>query len=142
MVDAPSRALSDRDCSLSDKVWARVQASLGPHTFDLMSLDSNCRRGRDGSLLPHYSLWPTPYSSGVNILAQPICFGFPLLSTGVSRLPSSCLSDVPGLSSRFILFSLEGKVIQLSCFSHPAPSRTLLPSLCHGICGRFRCICY
>lgn len=72
IADAPSRILSDIDCSLSEEAWARVQAMFGPHTFDLMSLDSNCRRERDGSLLPHYSPWPTPFSSGVNVFAQPI----------------------------------------------------------------------
>ena len=72
IADAPSRALTDIDCSLSEEAWARVQARFGPHTFDLMSLDSNCRRGRDGSFLPHYSPWPTPYSLGVNVFAQPI----------------------------------------------------------------------
>ena len=72
ITDAPSRALSDIDCSLSEQAWARVQARFGPHTFDLMSLDSNCRRGRDGSLLAHYSPWPTPYSLGVNVFAQPM----------------------------------------------------------------------
>ena len=74
LADAPSRALSDLDCFLSDDIWALVQASFGPHTFDLMSLDSNCRRGTDGSLLPHYSPWPTPLSSGVNTFAQPLPF--------------------------------------------------------------------
>ena len=68
IADAPSRTLSDTDCSLSEEAWARVQAWFGPHTFDLMSLDSNCRRGRDGSLLPHYSPWPTPYSLGTNLM--------------------------------------------------------------------------
>lgn len=29
-------------------------------------------RGRDGNLLPHYSPWPTPNSSGTNVFAQPI----------------------------------------------------------------------
>ena len=72
IADAPSRTLSDIDCSLSEEAWARVQARFGPHTFDLMSLDSNCRRGRDGNLLPHYSRRPTPYSLGVNVFAQPI----------------------------------------------------------------------
>ena len=40
------------------------QARFGPQTFNLMSLDSNCRRGRDRRLLP--------YSSGVNVFAQTI----------------------------------------------------------------------
>ena len=48
------------------------QARFGPQTFNLMSLDSNCRRGRNTSLLPHYSPYPTPYSSGVNVFAQTI----------------------------------------------------------------------
>ena len=63
VADAPSCALSGIDCSLSTVAWARVQSSLSPHTFDLMSLDSNCSRGRDGNFLPHYSPWPTPNSS-------------------------------------------------------------------------------
>jgi len=72
IADAPSRTLSDIDCSFSEEAWARDQARFGPHTFDLMSLDSNRRRGRDGSLLPHYSPWPTPCSLEVNVFAQPI----------------------------------------------------------------------
>ena len=59
VADAPSRALSDIDCSLSTVAWARVQSSFGPHTFDFMSLDGNCCRGKDGNFLPHYSPWPT-----------------------------------------------------------------------------------
>ena len=72
IADAPFNALTDTGCSLPEEVWARVQAWFGPHTFDLMSLNSNCRRGRDGSLLPNYSPWPTLYSLGVNVFAQPI----------------------------------------------------------------------
>ena len=72
IADAPFRALTDIGCSLSEEAWARVQAWFGPNTFDLMTLNSNCRRGRDGSLLTHYSPWPTPYSLGVNVFAQPI----------------------------------------------------------------------
>ena len=37
-ADAPSRAVSDADCSLSTVACARVQSRFGPHTFDLMSL--------------------------------------------------------------------------------------------------------
>ena len=72
IADAPFYALTDIGCSLPEEVWARVQAWFGPHTFDLMSLNSNCRRGRDGSLLPHYSPWPTLYSLGDNVFAQTI----------------------------------------------------------------------
>ena len=69
IADAPFRALTDIGCSLSEDAWARVQAWFGPHTLDLMTLNSTCRRG---SLLPHYSPWPTPYSLSVNVFAQPI----------------------------------------------------------------------
>ena len=75
VADTPSHALSDIDYSLSTVAWAQVQSSVGPHMFDLMSLDSNCCRGGDGNFLPHYSPWPTPYSSGTNVFAQPIPSG-------------------------------------------------------------------
>jgi hypothetical protein len=42
-ADCPSRQLSDLDCMLSKEVWYRGRPCFGPHTFDLMSLDSNCR---------------------------------------------------------------------------------------------------
>lgn len=64
IADAPSRILC--------LTLARVQSRFGLHTFDLMSLDSNCCRGRDGNFLPHYSPLPTPNSSGTNVFAQPI----------------------------------------------------------------------
>ena len=72
IADAPSRALSYSDCSLSTVAWARVQSRFGPHTFDLLSLDSNYCRSRDGNFLPHYWPWPTINSSGTNVFAQPI----------------------------------------------------------------------
>jgi len=53
IADAPSLALSDFDCYLSTVACARVQSRFSPHTFNLMSLDSNCCRGRDGSDLTH-----------------------------------------------------------------------------------------
>ena len=46
--------------------------TFGPHSFDLMALDSNCRRDRSGLKLPHYSPWPTPASERVNAFLQPI----------------------------------------------------------------------
>ena len=41
-ADVPSRVFSDLDCMLSAEAWVLVERSLGPHSFDLMSLDSNC----------------------------------------------------------------------------------------------------
>lgn len=47
-ADEPSRTCSDLDCMLSEKGWDLVEGRSGPHSFDLMSLDSNCRRDHSG----------------------------------------------------------------------------------------------
>lgn len=75
LADGPSRACSDLDCTLSEKAWDLVERHFSPHSFDLMSLENNCRRDRFGQLLPHYSPWPTPASQGINAFAQPIPMG-------------------------------------------------------------------
>jgi hypothetical protein len=71
-ADHPSRECSDLDCTLSESALALVERLYGPHTFDLMALDSNCRRDSNGVLLPHFSPWPTPLSNGINVFAQPV----------------------------------------------------------------------
>ena len=71
-ADKPSPACSDLDYMVTKKAWNLVERSSGPHSFDLMSLDSNCRRNRSSWMLPHYSPWPTPAFQGVNAFAQPI----------------------------------------------------------------------
>lgn len=69
-ADTPSRALSQNDCMLAIPVWKQLEARWGPHSVDLMSLDSNVQRGADDQLLAHFTLWPTKNSSGVNVFAQ------------------------------------------------------------------------
>ena len=64
MADAHSRTCSELYCMLSEKSWKSLEHRFGPHSFDLMALDSNCRRHRSGLKLPHYSPWPTPTSWG------------------------------------------------------------------------------
>ena len=71
MADAPSRACSDLDCMLSEQAWNSVERGFGPHSFDLMALDSNCRRDRSGLILPHYSPWLIPASEGLTPLCSP-----------------------------------------------------------------------
>ena len=71
-ADGPSRQLSDLDCTLSGVTWSQVDRFFGPHTFDLMSLDSNSQRDRFGNPLPHFTPWPAPGSQGVNVFAQPL----------------------------------------------------------------------
>ena len=71
-ADKPSRTLSDIDCSLNTSTWQEVERFFGPHSFDLMSLDSNCQKDRHGAPLPHFTPWSTPESSGVNAFSKPL----------------------------------------------------------------------
>ena len=68
-ADLLSHRLSNLDCTLSEEAWSRVQRMFGPHTFDLMSLDSNCHHDRFGNRLPHFTPCHTPESSGINVFA-------------------------------------------------------------------------
>ena len=67
-ADFPSRKLSDKDCMLSKSAWLKVESFFGPHTLDMMALDSNV----SGNLLRHFIPHPTPLSAGVNVFAQVI----------------------------------------------------------------------
>ena len=71
-ADAPSRVLSDKDCKLSTPAWSKVQQAFGPHTIDLMSLDSNVQFHEKGVPLRHSTPFYTPMSSGINVFAQVI----------------------------------------------------------------------
>ena len=70
MADAPSRVLSANDSMLSPEAWQRLESRWGPHTFDLMALDSNAQKDRSGTPLPHFTPWPTVNSSGINVFSQ------------------------------------------------------------------------
>ena len=59
-ADAPSRRQSDLDCTLSEEAWSHVQRLFGPHTFDLMSLDSNSRRDLHGNRFHTFHTVPHP----------------------------------------------------------------------------------
>lgn len=75
-ADGPSRCLSSLDSMLSPKAWERVEHQFGGdsgHTFDLMALDSNVQRDRKGHPLPHFTPFPSPNSSGINLFCQDIC---------------------------------------------------------------------
>lgn len=70
---APSRRLSPLDCQLSEESRKVVQEQFGGpagHTCDLMALDSNVMKDIHGNPLAHFTPWPSPGSSGVNIFAQ------------------------------------------------------------------------
>ena len=69
LADLPSRSRSDTDCMLSNSAWEQFERLFGPHTFDFMSLDSNCQCNRLGPRLPHFTPCATPESSGIKVFA-------------------------------------------------------------------------
>ena len=71
-ADSLSRVLSDKHCKLAGEPWRTVENLFGPHTMDLMALNSNIQVGHSGSLLPRFSPSPTPDSISVNVFPQVI----------------------------------------------------------------------
>ena len=69
-ADLPSRSRSDTNCMLTNSTWEHVERLFGPHTFDLMSLDSKWQRNRVCLRLPHFTPCATPESSGINAFAH------------------------------------------------------------------------
>ena len=57
---------------LSRKAWQELEKRFGPHTIDLMSLDSNAQIDSKVEILRHFTPFFTPHSSGVNVFAQTI----------------------------------------------------------------------
>ena len=50
--------------------WFLVENNYGPHTIDLMSLDSNVMTTKSGFNLRHFTPAPSPLTDGVNFFAQ------------------------------------------------------------------------
>lgn len=70
--DEPLRRCSDLDCTPSPESWSRAERFVGPQSFYLMAVDSNCQKDFRLNFLPHYAPWPTPGSDGVNHFATPL----------------------------------------------------------------------
>ena len=72
-ADATSRRLSHLDNKLSDCLWQIVQREFGcgdGHSYDLFALYSNAMRDAHGNPLLHFTLIPSPGSSGINLFTQ------------------------------------------------------------------------
>ena len=52
-ADFPSRKLTRLDCMLAPVVWNLVEKRFGPHSVDLLSLDSNAMRDKHGDPRRH-----------------------------------------------------------------------------------------
>ena len=80
---------------LSEKAWSVVEEKFGPHSVDLMALDSNAM-SRDGKKLRHFTPFPTPYSDGTNVFAQKVAFETnPYVFPHLILLPHFCLFYTP-----------------------------------------------
>ncbi|CAC5370303.1 unnamed protein product [Mytilus coruscus] len=69
-ADRESRKLRYIDAQLAPVKWEFVEEKFGPHSVDLMSLDSNAMRGKAGKLLKHFTPFPTVESDGANLFSQ------------------------------------------------------------------------
>ena len=70
VADSLSRKLDASETMLSDQTWLLVERKFGPHSVDLMSLDSNVMKSAKGSPLRHFTQRLTPDTSGVNVFSQ------------------------------------------------------------------------
>ena len=69
-ADALSRVLSDKDCMLAPEPWKKLENLFGPHTVDLMALDSNAQIGCSGSPLPHFTPFQHRAPTGLMFLLK------------------------------------------------------------------------
>jgi hypothetical protein len=98
-ADAPSRLLTRNDLKLSPQVWGAIEEKFGPHSTDLMSLDSNVMLDSRGPPLKHFTPWPTPLSAGVDIFAHPPnSMIAPLLQFLEERAVPACTVVLPSTS--------------------------------------------
>lgn len=73
LADEPSRKLLKSDAMLSDMAWYTIQEHFGGvkgHTIDMMALDSNCMTDALSRPLKHFTPYPTPLTSGINVFAR------------------------------------------------------------------------
>ena len=83
----PLQALSDSDCILSPRVWGDVEKCWGPHSIDLMALDSN-------ALSDSYQYWlPSLWGFLPPGLVQSLLESMFLYSVTNARIPAMTVSS-------------------------------------------------
>jgi len=110
-ADPCSRTLSVLDAKLCQDKWEILQGKFGPHSVDLMALDSNAMLDYTGLPLRHFTPFPSPDSHGVNVFAQdiskeiapyvfpPFALILPLLKLLSEQKVKFCTMVVPKLHS-------------------------------------------
>ena len=126
-ADKESRRLSLQDCTLSECSWKLVEENFGPHTVDLMALNSNAMVGQNGKTLRHFTPTPSMNGSGVSIFAQDISsevtpYVFPpfcMISTVLKFLeeqkPKMCTFVYPRMFQTPLWWPLMQKLTTNSC---------------------------
>ena len=96
-ADVLSRRLSRSDSTLHESIWSVVQRDFGGlsgHTCDLMALDSNAMQDLNGNILPHFTPYPSPNTSGVNLFAQDLSSSAPFLDKCYAFPPLALIGPV------------------------------------------------
>ena len=109
-ADMGSRMLNLQDCKLSPGIWKIIENKFGPHTVDLMALDSNVMTDSNGNPLKHFTPYCCPSLSRVNVFAQdlsveknpyvypPFCLVSAVLYFLEEQKPKTCTFVFPELS--------------------------------------------
>lgn len=109
-ADKESRRLSGKDATLMKEKWAIVEEAFGPHSVDLMAIESNVMLDRNQNKLKYYSPFPMKSAAGVNIFSQdlsreenayvfpPFCLVFPVLKFLQQSGIRECTIIVPALN--------------------------------------------
>ena len=149
-ADDGSRKLSASDARLAPVSWKLVEDAFGPHSVDLMALDSNVMVDCFGKSLKHFTPWPTVLSAGINVFAQdvdkeinPYCFPpFGMISPFLAFLREKrvreCTVVLPVTGEYPVWWSLIGghvqsqiqigKKGQVGCLYYPSKSGWALDS--------------
>ncbi|KAJ8313185.1 hypothetical protein KUTeg_009265, partial [Tegillarca granosa] len=99
-ADKISHSLSLQECQLSEDKWNLIQSKYGPHTVDLMALDSNVMLGIDGKKLKHFTPFPSPLPNGDETnpyVFPPFGLISPVLNYFTSQKLRVCIMVVPEL---------------------------------------------
>ena len=146
-ADEPSRECSDLDCMLSVGAWLSLECLFTPHSFDLMSLDSNCQKPPPDPLGSAFSL--IPYRLDTTFTCFHLSFFldlfFAMLSTKCFMALSHSLFRIfdqghsvgrPSRPSQSIDFFWARRVLVRSYFSLASILKNGSFVLCSGTSGR------
>ena len=68
-ADKESRRLSGKDATLVKEKWVVVEDAFGPHSVDLMAVESNAMLDSNQNRLKYYSPFPMASAAGVRFFS-------------------------------------------------------------------------